>query len=1068
MKHILALIGGWWIPAVILAACRPSLPPPPVHAGFELSYWIDIDLRLNNGRGYWHPADACLPDSLPSEGHVRNACRALARRYRGDKLYVVYHRQFEWPDARRVWGWWKRYGAEEGLTVVPTVVLENYANPSSLNFTDTEIGEIAGWCLAEMHTDEFGVYDVYIRQQPGSVQDRQMARLKARFGDKLVRLGLQPGEPLNTNCVAGVEDTWTAECQGLTNTWWEEPAPEAGPDLYGRRLLESWAEERRDGESRHIVWDLIPVAWDYDNPPDAYGYVCPGDDALINDPPPAGRLELCHRAIASVYPDGLRTEKFGGYSCDLHILAANSAGKPERPAFYDRLRNDLPYIGYFAPALEQVATIYDRLRRQKAPQAAAGGPVYWVGRESNDLFQTVSANRIPVERFDRLEAAVEAAEPGSGLVVTADGYPEKRTPVSPEVYAAAERKRLRLFIEYPECLPGYRWPDTVCRGRLERGVVTSAFFGDSLPPMAILGINDCTWIPTEAEQTLLAYAKVAGFDRAQFGLTGTRADPLLFREADKLVATTALSDFKTARFGPSASWRCLWEAVLQWLTADTSLRLDRFPVDPVPSYSRDGELPAGARRSAVERGAEWLWKAGLLIHPSWEKERMEAYQPAGGDPNLFFGPPITADLPAGDGCRGVMEGHASSVYRDGSQQYRYFIRADVQGETAFLLGSAARLTGEERYAGTAGKLLDYLFYTSGFRGEARNCRDSASYGLISWANTHPGTFFNDDNARCILGAIGASACLGESRWNRFIVENILANLRTCSRQGFQGNALEQSRIEAHGWRYFYERDLVNPHPHFESWMWACYLWLYDKTHYPLLLDKAKSGIRHMMEAYPDRWLSQNGIQQERARMVLPLAWLVRVDDTPEHREWLDRIVSELLKYQEPCGAIREELGDSRSDKNKILVTSNDAYGRNEAPLIAVNGDPVADLLYTCNFSFFALNEAAHATGDPVYADAVRRLADFLVRAQVRSVAHPDIDGAWFRAFDYGRWDYWASNADNGWGAWCTLTGWIQAWIVATETLVDNGTSYWELTRTVDMEEAMRASLWMMEPIEQNN
>ena len=69
-----------------------------------------------------------------------------------------------------------------------------------------------------------------------------------------------------------------------------------------------------------------------------------------------------------------------------------------------------------------------------------------------------------------------------------------------------------------------------------------------------------------------------------------------------------------------------------------------------------------------------------------------------------------------------------------------------------------------------------------------------------------------------------------------------------------------------------------------------------------------------MEAYPDKWSWTNGIQQERARMILPLAWLVRVDDTPEHREWLDLMVAKLLENQMPGGAIIEELGDSKFGK----------------------------------------------------------------------------------------------------------------------------------------------------------
>ncbi len=53
---------------------------------------------------------------------------------------------------------------------------------------------------------------------------------------------------------------------------------------------------------------------------------------------------------------------------------------------------------------------------------------------------------------------------------------------------------------------------------------------------------------------------------------------------------------------------------------------------------------------------------------------------------------------------------------------------------------------------------------------------------------------------------------------------------------------------------------------------------------------------------------------------------------------------------------------------------------------------------------FSLNEAA-AAGDKKYRDAVNKLSDFPTRIQVQSEKHKDVDGAWFRGFDYGRWDY---------------------------------------------------------------
>jgi hypothetical protein len=186
------------------------------------------------------------------------------------------------------------------------------------------------------------------------------------------------------------------------------------------------------------------------------------------------------------------------------------------------------------------------------------------------------------------------------------------------------------------------------------------------------------------------------------------------------------------------------------------------------------------------------------------------------------------------------------------------------------------------------------------------------------------------------------------------------------------------------------------------------------------------------------------MQTQRARMILPLAWLVRVEDTQEHRQWLDKMVNEILQYQDESGAIMEELGKGKGMFRELK--KNDDYGLDEGSLIFRNGEKVACMLYTCNFAVFSLNEAAAAAGDKKYRDAVNKLSDFLTRIQVRSEKHKDVDGAWFRGFDYGRWDYWASNSDAGWGAWCTLTGWIQSWIVTTQAQIQQRENFWDLTK----------------------
>jgi hypothetical protein len=175
--------------------------------------------------------------------------------------------------------------------------------------------------------------------------------------------------------------------------------------------------------------------------------------------------------------------------------------------------------------------------------------------------------------------------------------------------------------------------------------------------------------------------------------------------------------------------------------------------------------------------------------------------------------------------------------------------------------------------------------------------------------------------------------------------------------------------------------------------------------------------------------------------LLPLAWLVRVQDTPEHRNWLFTVARDLIALQDKSGGIRETIGGGGHG-----TLSNAEYGTCETSLIQTDGDPVADMLYTCNFALIGLHEAAAATGEPLYAEAEEKLAKFLCRIQIRSEAHPELDGAWYRAFHFRNWEYWASNADWEWGPWCTEVGWTQPWIASTLALRHQKTSLWALAR----------------------
>ena len=200
-------------------------------------------------------------------------------------------------------------------------------------------------------------------------------------------------------------------------------------------------------------------------------------------------------------------------------------------------------------------------------------------------------------------------------------------------------------------------------------------------------------------------------------------------------------------------------------------------------------------------------------------------------------------------------------------------------------------------------------------------------------------------------------------------------------------------------------------------------------------------------------------------MLLTLAWLVRVDDRPAHRAWLKQMADDMLKCQDACGAIREELGEL-SHGGYRPPQSNAEYGTREASLIQQNGDPVADMHYTCNFAFLGLHEAYAATGEPQYRQMSDRLAEFFIRIQVRSQAHPELDGGWFRAFDFRCWDYWGSNADSGWGAWSIEVGWTQAWIPTVLAMRELDVNLWDLTRNSEIAKHWETNRALMLPEDQ--
>ena len=672
----------------------------------------------------------------------------------------------------------------------------------------------------------------------------------------------------------------------------------------------------------------------------------------------------------------------------------------------------------------------------------AGSRLHFVCSPGNDLFQSAVGSKA---RFDGAEQAIAEAEPGSGVLILADQYPDEATPFTQTLLDAATRKRLRLFIEYPEWVPGQS-ADIQKAASRDRAVVASNRFGSELPALHILSISDCHYVALSAPHPDLVLARVAGFDTAVYGLAETEQHAVLFEDAANslMIATTKLSQFRTARYGPAGAWVNVWQTILQWLGGSATAPTLHGNPEMRPTYGRAQRLADACERQAFQRGAAWFSNARLLVHPSWSRQ----VELAKSAPDYVTSAP-SRSWPSGDGRLGMLEGFSSAVDLHGNQPVRWALRADCMGEATFALALSSTLSAAPSQASVASNLVDFIYGSSALAGGPRANPTSPSFGLLNWDTNVGGMYYGDDNARCLLGMLGAAGVLRQPRWDKAILRTILANFRTTGRYGFRGECLTENQLHKNGAAFFRDVALTHYAPHFEAYPWALYLWLYSKTGYRPLLDKTLVAIAKTMAAYPDAWEWTNGIQQERARMLLPLAWLLRVEDTPQHRAWLRRMADDLLQHQHSSGGILEEVGRSATGRFGPPA-SNAKYGTAEAPLLQSNGDAVCDLLYTTNFAFLGLHEASAATHDPFYAQAADKLSQFLCRVQISSNTHPELDGGWFRAFAPDLWDFWASNSDKGWGAWAIESGWTQAWITSVFGMRARKTSLWTLAGSTDV------------------
>ena len=299
------------------------------------------------------------------------------------------------------------------------------------------------------------------------------------------------------------------------------------------------------------------------------------------------------------------------------------------------------------------------------------------------------------------------------------------------------------------------------------------------------------------------------------------------------MATTKLSGFVTGRYAPARDWLLVWDRILSALAPERPLQL-KFTPAVEPAWGPTAKLPRRFQRQAFTEAARWFASSHLLVHPS-EKESL--YQALARNEETTA--PARLDAPQGDGSLGILEGYASGIRWDGHQLRRLPLRADCNAESAMVLALDARLNRNKRSQAIASNLLDFVYFNSGICRGARADPQHPAFGLIGWGDIAPAWLvanYGDDNARAMLATAVAGASLDTDRWDERLMRALLANLRTTGKLGFRGDRIDLPALGKNGWKPYYQGEVVNYSPHFESYLWACYLWAYRQTGFEPFLE----------------------------------------------------------------------------------------------------------------------------------------------------------------------------------------------------------------------------------------
>ena len=444
-----------------------------------------------------------------------------------------------------------------------------------------------------------------------------------------------------------------------------------------------------------------------------------------------------------------------------------------------------------------------------------------------------------------------------------------------------------------------------------------------------------------------------------------------------LVSSIRLANFHRARFAPRKRWQSLVSAIISFLAGEA---VEPEFEAPVYTYRECRITSASDAGKTVQRGLDWIEKSETLNN---------------------------------GGLGGAKEGFSNRIdARSGAQGRNRNVRADCTNEIAGALMFDALINKNEKSRKYADALFDFTF--TNFQ-----IKSGEHKGMLRWSEAGWYDCYQDDVARAIIPPLLCQFFGCEVPHFDEIKDALDYLVATTSQNGIRVACTQIGKMTPEYIKRITGEGVSEPCAHFNAFYHAALLLAYKVCKDEKYLDCATRGLTTLMSAYPET-RRETSETEEYCRLVFPLAVLYHVTEKKEHYDWLCRVIDDLQRLRHPSG------GYAEWDTGYKAGCSRNHNG--ECALLADNGDPVADLLYSNNWLPLAFSFAYLATGEQRFYELWCGIASFLASAQMHSDT-PHLDGAWARAFDMDTRENCGMPHDKGWGPHCIESGWTVAEIL---------------------------------------